>query len=662
MGISASANYSFTFGEFDRAEETCTLLSFSGTAPANGQMVIPNHYTNRDEGKVYRVYKIADHALDNIPDVKEIVIPQNVEQIGDADYLGFGGTNNFNNCPQLAKFTVDEENKAFQSIDGGVLRQRYSFCLERVPTLLEVENGTFTLFVSYRTVVPGAFAGNTTISTLVFNPNIELVGDTGLSSMRQLKVYRMAGDPYMPEIQLSNNMIYSLDGTKLFTCPPAQTASSVTFLSSLKEIAPGAFANVANLESLGLSLDNLTIGEGAFRNCGKLSQVFITGKNCTLGKACFKGCSKLSDFLWSNNLDFANDSIFAGCGFTEITFPAGELPAEGITMGHAMFDGCQSLAKIDMSKVQTAVNQGHVRFKSFVTSNCPNLTTFYFPPITDFLGSASGNPNMGFNSNIQTIRLGGFSLENNDCAVFEYKDKLHSPVVYYTPNDSPYYTHPFKYMFGFAYPGQLDLTIYSQMSTLLFGPPHERYSWAMGNATYWVPGASFVNYTGAFDVNAKLNEMFYLHNYDCDGKLLMKFTTFDNPAVTINRVYVNDLNVGAPDANGYVDTRFDVASARNAHVEYTVNGITFHTYYSSIDDVQAAVETIADDATSLDVKIEESILRFTMAADYLICDIAGKIVKSGYADCADCAFIPSGIYLVKLTAANGQPVVKKVVL
>lgn len=665
FGFVLRANYSYTFGEFNRSEESCTLLSWSGTAPASGQMAIPNYYTDRTDGKVYMVTKIADHALDNIPDVTEIVIPSNVKYIGDADYLGTGGTNNFYNCPQLKKFTVDDNNRAFHSYIG-VLRQRYSFCLQRVPTLWDPTAygepaGKFTLEISYQTIAPGAFAGNTTISTIAFNSGISWTGDPGFSSMPNLSKYLKEGEEALePKLQIFNNLAYTLDGKKLLSCPPAQPLTTLTLLSSLAEIGDGAFENVRNLTYVGLSNNNLKIGAGAFRNCQNLGMVYIGGNNCSLGNACFKGCSNLTDFNWSDKLNFAADSIFAGCGFTEVVFPQAHL-SMNMTMGHAMFAGCQSLTKVDMSKLTGTTISGHVKFKSFVTANCPNLTTFIFPQYTDFLGTSAGNPNMGFNSNIENIVLGTFTIENQDCAVFEYTDKKHYPKVYYSPEGTTY-EHPLKFMFGFAYPGQYELTVYSAVQDVTFAAPNVRNYWIVPNATYYVPGGSYSNYAAGFNYSCKINESYFMHNYDVGGKLAINFETFASPAVVMKEIYINDQYAGTTNANGTIYSDVAVADAKTACAKYTLNSFPFTTYYSQIKNVEAGVENVVADGESMEIAIEGRVAKFGRVATYALYDLAGKKLAAATGENVDLTDLPAGVYLIKATDSAGATSVKKISL
>lgn len=653
------ANFTFTFANLDKGEETCTLTGWSGTAPADGKMTIPNHYTDYSDGRVYMVSKIADHVLDNLSDVSEIVIPSNVKQIGDADYIGTGGTNNFFNCPKLKKFTVADGNSAFISYQG-CLRQRYETCLLRVPTLWETSDGTFTLEVSYSTIAPGAFAGNTTISTIVFNPSITWPsGNPGFASMPNLGKYRQAFETITNAMRVESNIAYTFDGTKVLSCPPAQTATSLTLLSSVKEIADGAFENVANLNYAGFSTNNLKFGAGAFRNCKDLRQVTILGNNCTLGNACFKGCSQLSDFNWSENLSFDADSIFAGCGFTEIVFPQAQL-SMNMTMGHAMLDGCQSLKKVDMSKLSGTEISGHVKFKSFVTSDCPNLTTFLFPQYTDFLGTVYGNPNMGFNSNLENIVLRNFSFENQEVPAFEYNDKKHTPKVYYSPETSAY-DHPLKFLFGFTYPGSYDLTIYSAVQNVTLGPPFTRNNWIAPNATYYVPGGSVANYSDALNYNCTIHESYSMQNYDVAGNLVVMFGTFSSPQVAFNEVYINDLPVGTPDSNGRLDTKVSVADAKTARTNYTVNSYPMTTSYTSISDIKSGVENVAVDA-NLDLLVADRIASFGCRAAYSICDLAGHQLAAGVAETVDLSPLPAGLYLIKATDPSGRSAIRKISL
>lgn len=697
----ASANYSFTFGSKNRYEESICLTGWSGTAPADGRMVIPDTYTDYNEGKVYRVTSILDHALDNIPDVKEIVISRSVEEIGDADYIGTGGVNNFYNCPNLEKFTVSEDNRAFL-VEEGTLRQRYSGALLRVPQKVSLPGNIYTVYISYDDIAKDAFEGNTTITTIKLYPHVRIPTNSGFNTMKQLAKFENAGESIGHNITIQENILYNADRTIAIACPPAQNASALMLADQTIEIADYAFANVKNmrflqlgsptklqkigkrafmasgissfgwhtwpaelgegcfeacpnLTAMGITGSDINFPVGAFRNCPNLTEMNINGQNCTLGRACFAGCSQLKKFRWYNNLDFTADSIFANCGFTEIEFMQCTLPEGGITMGNAMFYGNQNLTKVDMSRLKTGDYAAPVRFLSDVTANCPKLKTFLFPPITNFIGSSNDTPNMGMNSDIETILLGFFTLSNKDMYVFNYNDKSHNPVIYYTPNENSNYQHPLKYLFGFGYPGFYDLTVYSQTYDPTFGDPFTRYDWIVPNATYWVPGKDNF-YRKALDYNCKINEMFGLSYYNVNGMLQIRFELFSQPTVKITRVEVNDTYAGMP-TNGVLTTNFTVDEANRMYIEYTVNGYKFCTYYHTIEDVQAGVDQVETDATTEGFRIIGRQISFVGNAEYTLCDLTGKTLVAGKGDTADLSDIPAGIYLIK----TGN-LVKKIVL
>lgn len=92
----------YTYGNLDANNKTCSLVSWGGNQPTSGKLTLKETYEK--DGVTYKVVRIAAHALDNLTEVTEITIPANVRRIGDTygDYLS--SCLNFFNCPKLKKF------------------------------------------------------------------------------------------------------------------------------------------------------------------------------------------------------------------------------------------------------------------------------------------------------------------------------------------------------------------------------------------------------------------------------------------------------------------------------------------------------------------------------------------------------------------------------
>lgn len=204
--------------------------------------------------------------------------------------------------------------------------------------------------------------------------------------------------------KVTNNVLFSKDGTKLILALTNNTFSSGTYTvpSSVREICDGAFSANRNLRTVNASAANLTrIGESAFAYCNNLTAVDLgNGKvaigdrafceannlrnielnnavsigefafyntsvttahfadNATIGyKAFSAGNSTVTDTRWVSrltNVYLGANNVIGAYAFADSAVITVSMPQDGgVVVGAYAFYDCESLEIIDISKAAT---------------------------------------------------------------------------------------------------------------------------------------------------------------------------------------------------------------------------------------------------------------------------------------------------------------------
>lgn len=142
---------------------------------------------------------------------------------------------------------------------------------------------------------------------------------------------------------------------------------------SVSEIAEGAFANCATLETADLSKQNsalaFEIGDGAFYNCTKLSSVTFPDKVYveynTVGDRAFYNNISLNALALGEKFTVFGSGVFENCTMlASVT-----LPSKLTSISGSMFSGCESLQSITLpAGVKSIANNA---FKSTALTSVP---------------------------------------------------------------------------------------------------------------------------------------------------------------------------------------------------------------------------------------------------------------------------------------------------
>lgn len=693
--FSASA-ITYTYGHFNNSAKTCMLMSWGGNQPSSGKLTLKNTYEK--DGVTYRVTAIAPHALDNLTTVTEITIPSNIVAIGDAkgDYLA--SCFNFNNCPELKTFKVSEDNPQFKASGAGILMRKELMVIVRVPENLQIASGHINLSVNTKDICPDAFAGNRTISSIALPPNIwPLSSNCGFNFMTALNEFKVNGsDPL--HFSVKDGILYDADGSTLLSFPPARTDANFTIPAGVTAIGPEAFSNTTKLESVDLN-EVVSIGVRSFFNCGMtefefpnreievrkgafsgnrklqhlvlpyrmdipedfardcpvLNNVYVHYPSSTFGDAAFKNCTSLETFNFNPEMKFEGDSVFANCGFREITFSTGTVGADGVELGNSMFDGCKNLTKIDFSGIlMTSETSGILGVSPLSMSNCPALREVILPRCTNFWSAGeSGYPTFGVNSGITKLVIGDFIVSGY--APFVYRDAfVASPEIYVRTTDALCKSWPFNKFMTIAGGAEVNPVIFTEAYTMTDAMSGDESEYVLPEASYYVPGGSFNNYAASMQSGCSVKEMFAISWGDEGGVFTVGVHPLIDEDIQFVSLTVNDNYEFEIGPDGTVVTTFDPDEVLSYALNYTVNGVSFKTRYPSPKS-SGMTEIVSEG-----IAVSSDKAFFGSEADYSVSDMHGRVVLSGRGDACDITGLDKGIYVISAIYANGTAKTLKV--
>lgn len=706
-GLGASA-IEFQYGNFDATAKTCTLTGWTGSLPTATRLNIPAQVPQGST--MYTVSAIAEHALDNLTNITEIVIPYGVSTIGrvvseissSGNQTVIGDCSNFAGCPNLTKILVNTDNEHFASTASGLLYSKKMTVLLKVPQNVATSSGAFSIPDGTKTMCPMAFAENTTITTLTLpaSTTISTSVQEGFNRMTKLRQFVSSGTS--SNFAVVDGVLFSANKDALYSFPPLKQAMSYIVPSTVKTLGYECFANTANLYRVDMTsvtlvksgafyrsgvtslefpstvttygenavracprLGSLTIGgnarilENFARDCTQLTSVNFRGKGVNIWKSAFKDCHKLETVNFSADLIMDHDSIFAGCGFKEIKFGKSTYAGD-YDLGAAIFDSCSYLTKVDMSEVTLTPtsNRPNPAFGipvAFVT-NCPKLDTVIFNQNTAFWASnAMYAQNFGYNSPVKTMVLGSFILAP-DHNILCYTAPGQSCKVYMRTTDATWQSWPMNEIFKIDGNGTYSSTIYCEAYSMEI--PGKPMNFFNSGSTYYVPG----NCPSYDVISGSVNRFFRMYDYrnvNASGKFRLNLARLI-AEVDFTKVVINDTQeFTLPDPYyGYILTNIPYEDVNSVTVYYTVNGVEMKTTYPKPE--ATALKLVEEDGELL-LSIELSGRKAQLSADseYEVFDLRGATVARGFGSEIDLEPVAAGVYVVRATDTNGHTGVAK---
>lgn len=226
---------------------------------------IPKFYQN------IRVTRIANQGFAFVENMKEIVIPNTITEIGAGAFLkAFDlqkvsipssieiiGSTAFRDCQSLEAFNVSQDSLFFKSIDG-ILYNHDQSILIRYPQ--SKNNTEFIIPLSVSTVREDAFANNRYLTSITITENVTTINDHAFYNCTSLI-----------NIDIPDNV--TSVGIYLFR---ESSVQEVTIGSGLTTISSYMFSGCYELEAITIPSSIENIGYAAFEYCSKLTSVIIS--------------------------------------------------------------------------------------------------------------------------------------------------------------------------------------------------------------------------------------------------------------------------------------------------------------------------------------------------------------------------------------------------
>ena len=298
------------------------------------------------------VVSIGDSAFENCGYMERITIPESVTKIGSYAFrnclcLDEVELLNHNISYGLAPFENTDFIEKFDNSDGIVV---IDHCLVDGRNY---KGDSFTVPCFVFEISPRAFEGNTNLTRVIIDPNVQKIGDSCFSGCTSLELAKISGAVE----EIGSNCFSGCTALEWVKLP-----------DTVKEIRDGTFDGCISLSEIFLPAKLEKIGKQAFGSCGKLEKMELPETVTEINSEAFKGCAGLKEITIPSAVTELSPYCFSGCsGLTEVTIPA------NITeISSNSFSGCTSLEKVTLHD-----NIKKIGFFAF--SNCQSLKEIDIP-------------------------------------------------------------------------------------------------------------------------------------------------------------------------------------------------------------------------------------------------------------------------------------------
>ena len=312
--LSVWANETFTVDDLtymvvSESSETVNVWKYSGTMPANYNMVIPASVTNPNNSTLYTVIGIESGVFMNKTNLTSVSIPASMTRIGQQAFEG---------CTNLETVSIPEANgvtdvggDAFSGTkwlndqpNGVVYVGKVAYLGKNVSGEISINDGTVSISEE-------AFLNCTGLTSVTIPNGVTDIGSSAFFGCTNLTSITIPNS-----VTFIQDRAFSGSGLTSITIPNGVTnicyetfkgctsLTSVTIPNSVTFIDDGAFWNCTSLTSITIPASVQTIMNGAFYGCYNLKTVTIYAPPCNLGTDAFLGCNDdLQIYVFSDLVD-----------------------------------------------------------------------------------------------------------------------------------------------------------------------------------------------------------------------------------------------------------------------------------------------------------------------------------------------------------------------
>ncbi len=245
----------------------------------------------------YKTVGIMSYAFKELANLKSVVIPEGIKQVGAGIFSNSGVTqitipstltqaedNAFFYCKKLKKIIVSENNPAFCSDENGVLYNKDKTELIIFPAKNKLE--TFNVPGGVAKICNNAFYSNTALKKVALSEGVKQIGDNAFQNCSAL--------------------------------------SEITLPDSLEKIGEYTFSSCKKLKEIIIPDKVTKIPGNSFAYCFALEKVVLSAKTEKLCLKAFYGCIKLESIVIPDTVTYMANWVFYECRALSTVYYTGD--------------------------------------------------------------------------------------------------------------------------------------------------------------------------------------------------------------------------------------------------------------------------------------------------------------------------------------------------
>ena len=371
-GKASDSGYDFEVGRFRyniiSSEESIVELISSPTEKYSGSITIPEMVSN--DGKTYRVGRIAESAFSNCTELTEVIMSNNIEYIGMNAFMG---------CTALTNVKLSEN---IDELYHGV----FAYCTSLKEIV--IPDNVITLYGQFGNpggIWPSTFEDCTSLETVTLGKR--LLHTACYSNIRGMFSYEY--NPFRGCTSFKKAIIRSEVVAEAITQALRESVEEITLENTVREFEDEAFTDFKGLKLLCVRAKS--VGDEMFRGCSNLTDLILSEGLESIGACAFYGCSSLLKVDVPKSVKAIGDYAFSDCSsLARITVgdsiaSMGSYPFANTRWYNNRPDGEIYIGKVLLAyrampaNTTLRIKDGTVCIASFALSNQNNLDSLYIP-------------------------------------------------------------------------------------------------------------------------------------------------------------------------------------------------------------------------------------------------------------------------------------------
>ena len=338
------------------------------------------------------IINIGNQSFARCYSLKNVIIPNKVQNIGSyvfedceklegivnipasVEYIGRGI---FEGCSFIEEITVDENNKHYRSIDGGL----YNINCTELLAWAGGKEGVARVADTVKVIGASSFSGCTKLTEISLPESIETIENEAFYNCKNIISMKLPdkvksideltfGECSKLEKVYIPNGVTSIGGGAFWAC---SNIEEIILPENLKSVGNAVFYECTSLKMCNVPEGTEIIGREAFLHCHSLENIYLPETITEIGESAFGTCLSLNEMVIPSKVTQIHYGTFSGCDNLKKIKIKGQIE----DIGDYAFSGCFSLIDIKLpSGVKNIGKEAFFQCKNIVSMVMPdNLTT-----------------------------------------------------------------------------------------------------------------------------------------------------------------------------------------------------------------------------------------------------------------------------------------------